>query len=297
MEQKFKLLIFINISLFILLTWIYHSDDDVSEPYKSPDENCKHSNKLNIRNYRLLSKCKHNNDTFIVSLNEVNSNNRMNEKKDIYSNEQIYAELKRKPNRSSSNNMEFSKKGKKNKSCIFETKKYSRMEKKIFKELNYLDFLKNNRTIRNNTYQKIIRKKYGFRITLPILFVLLLCILLILDLFDGCGLIRGLFKLLNIIATKVVSPTTDGVKPLQKMLRPLHEWLKNSSFGSFFKSAPKVARNGASTNIDKHYYITGFFGFLIYFIPIFIIGVTCILGIFYYHKKVKKYEKIKFSKG
>ncbi|SBT00959.1 hypothetical protein PMALA_079140, partial [Plasmodium malariae] len=123
-----------------------------SELYKSQDENYKHSNKLNIRNYRLLSKCKHNKDTFILGLNEVNSNNGMNEKKDIYNNEHIFAKLKRKPNRSSSNNMEFSKKGKKNKSCIFETKKYSRMEKKIFKELNYLDFLKNNRTIRVEYY-------------------------------------------------------------------------------------------------------------------------------------------------
>ncbi|KAI4841030.1 hypothetical protein MKS88_000798 [Plasmodium brasilianum] len=296
MEQKFKLLIFINISLFILLTWIYYFDDDVSELYKSQDEYYKHSNKLNIRNYRLLSICKHNNDTFIVSLNEVNSNSGMNEKKDIYNNEQMFAKLKRKPNRSSSNNMEFSKKGKKNKSCIFETKKYSRMEKKIFKEQDYLDFLKSNRTIRNNTYQKIIRKKYGFRITLPILFVLLLCILLLLDLFEGCGLIRGLFKVLNIIATTVES-TTNSVTPLQKMLRPLHEWLKNSFFGSFFQKSIQVAASGDKPKIVKHYYITGFFGFLIYFIPIFIIGVTCILGIFYYHKKVKKYEKIKFRKG
>ncbi|SBS99391.1 PIR Superfamily Protein, partial [Plasmodium malariae] len=271
-----------------------------SKPYKSPDENCKHSNKLNIRNYRLLSKCKHNKGTFIVGLNEVNSNNRMNEKKDIYNNEQIFAKLKINPNRGSSNNMEFSKKGKKNKSCVFETKKYSRMEKKIFKELSYLDFLKNNRTIRNNTYQKIIRKKYGFRITLPILFVLLLCILLILDLYANCGLIRGLFKILNIIATTattVGSTTTDGVKPLQKFLNPLHQWLKKSPFGSFFKSAAQVADGASKSNIDKHSYITGFFGFLIYFLPIFIIGVTCILGIFYYHKKVKKYEKIKFRKG
>ncbi|KAI4833617.1 fam-l protein [Plasmodium brasilianum] len=270
----------------------------MSKYHKFSEQNHKHGKKLNIGNYRLLAKCKHNKDTFIVGLNEVNSNNGMNEKKDIYNNEQMFAKLKSKPNRSSSNNMEFSKKEKKNKSCIFETKKYSRMEKKIFKELNYLDFLKSNRTIRNNTYQKIIRKKYGFRITLPILFVLLLCILLFLDLFEGCGLIRGLFKVLNIIATTMGLTNTAGVTPLRKFLNPLHQWLKKSFFGSFFKKAIEATRKGAtSTNIDKHYYITGFFGFLIYFIPIFIIGVTYILGIFYYHKKVKKYEKIKFRKG
>ncbi|SBS91578.1 Plasmodium exported protein (Pm-fam-a like), unknown function [Plasmodium malariae] len=234
-------------------------------------------------------------DTCPMKLKEWISNNDMDERKDISNNERKYAEIKKQSNGSLSNNRKDHKKHNKNKSCIFETKKYSRMEKKIFKELDYADFLKNNRTISDKIYKKIIRKKYGFRLSLPIFFVFLLSILLLLDLFVGYGLIRVLFKVLNIIATRVVTENISGVTPFRKFLEPLHRGLKNSFFGSFFKSTVKITQS--SNKIDEHYYITGFFGFLIYFIPIFIIGVTCILGIFYYHKKVKKYEKIKFRKG
>ncbi|KAI4833725.1 uncharacterized protein MKS88_000263 [Plasmodium brasilianum] len=297
MEKKIKLLLFNNIAAFILLTGIYNFSIYISEYHKFSEQNHTYGKKLNIGNYRLLAKCKQNMDICPMKLKEWISNNDMDERKDISNNERKYAEIKKQSNGSLSNNRKDHKKHNKNKSCIFETKKYSRMEKKIFKELDYADFLKNNKTISDKIYKKIMGKKYGFRLSLPIFFVVLLSILLLLDLFVGYGLINGLFYVLNIIAQTVESSAAGGVTPLKKMLRPLHEWLKNSPFGSFFKSASQVAGSAGKPNVDKHYYITGFFGFLIYFIPVFIIGVTCILGIFYYHKKVKKYEKIKFRKG
>ncbi|SBS94553.1 Plasmodium exported protein (Pm-fam-a like), unknown function [Plasmodium malariae] len=222
-------------------------------------------------------------------------NNDMTERKDISNNENIFAQFNRQSNRSLSRNIERHKKVKKNNSRIFETEQYSRFEKNIFKELDYANFLKNNRGISNRIYQNIIRKKYGFRLGLPIFFVLLLSILLLLDLYVGFGLIRGLFKILNIISEPLGYEAKGSVKEVQVMLKPLHDWLKTSPFSSFFECAVN-ATSSSGSSIDKHSYIPGFFGFLIYFIPLFIIGITCILRVFYYHKKVKKYEKIKFKK-
>ncbi|KAI4841151.1 hypothetical protein MKS88_000386 [Plasmodium brasilianum] len=296
MEKKIKLLLFINIATFIPLTWICHFSNENRTFYESLGENYKNDKKLNKKNYRLLAKCKHNKDSCTMGLKEGIPNIDMTKRKDISNNENIFEQLNRQSNRSLSRNMERHKKDKKNNSCIFETEQYSRFEKKIFKELDYANFLKNNRGISNRIYQKIIRKKYGFRFGLPIFFVLLLSILLLLDLYVGFGLIRGLFKILNIISKPLGYADKGNVKAVQVMLQPLHERLKQSHFSSFFEYAVNVTGNSGSSNIDKHSYITGFFGFLIYFIPLFIIGVTCILRVFYYHKKVKKYEKIKFKK-
>ncbi|KAI4838053.1 hypothetical protein MKS88_003476 [Plasmodium brasilianum] len=295
MEKKIMLLLFINIATFIPLTWICHFSNETRTFYGSLGENYINDKKLNTKNYRLLAKCKHNKDSCTMGLKEGIPNNDMKERKDISYNENIFAQLNRQSNRSLSRNIERHKKDKKNNSRIFETEQYSRIEKKIFKELDYSNFLKNNRGISNRIYQKIIRKKYRFRLGLPIFFVFLLSILLLLDLFVGYGLINGLFKVLNIISKPLGYEDYGNVKAVQVMLRPLHEWLKKSPFSSFFECAVNVTSSTDSL-IDKHYYITGFFGFLIYFIPLFIIGVTCILGVFYYHKKVKKYEKIKFKK-
>ncbi|SBT01760.1 Plasmodium exported protein (Pm-fam-a like), unknown function [Plasmodium malariae] len=86
-----------------------------------------------------------------------------------------------------------------NKSCIFETNKYSHLEKKIFKELDYVDFLRNNRAISYKTYKQIICKKYELRIVLPLLLLMLLSVSLLLDLLCSCGLVRGFLKVLKIL--------------------------------------------------------------------------------------------------
>ncbi|SBT87574.1 fam-l protein [Plasmodium malariae] len=295
MEKKFKLLLFINIATFIPLTWICHFSNENRTFYGSLGENYINDKKLNTKNYRLLAKCKHNKDSCTMGLKELILNNDITERKGISYNENIFAQLNRQSNRSLSRNIEKHKKDKKSNSRIFETEQYSRFEKKIFKELDYANFLKNNRGISNRIYQKIIRKKYGFRLSLPIFFVLLLSILLLLDLFVGYGIINVLFYVLKKISTAVVANSASGHTTFGEMLKPLHEWLKNSSFGLFFKGTAEITSR-QSKKVTKDFYITGFFGFLIYFVPIFIIGVTCILGVFYYHKKVKKYEKIKFRK-
>ncbi|KAI4837482.1 fam-l protein [Plasmodium brasilianum] len=167
----------------------------------------------------------------------------------------------------------------KNKSCIFETKKYPRLERKIFKELDYENFLKNNRTISDNIYKKIMCKKWGIRLSLPTTLFLLLSISLILDLFVGYGFVNKLIRLLNFIF------------PDKKWISTWHDWLWTSGLNWM---GVRVLSNVSSNK--KSSIISSVFANLIYLIPLIILGLTVILAVFYYHKKVKNYEKIKLRK-
>ncbi|SBT00537.1 Plasmodium exported protein (Pm-fam-a like), unknown function [Plasmodium malariae] len=240
-----------------------------------------HDSKLNIRNYRSLEKYKQEKDSNNVWLKEEVPNNGICEKKYVSINERVSPGKKKQSNRFSSNNLGGNKQDMKNKSCIFETKQYSRLEKKIFKELDYVDFLKNNRTISNKVYFKTIYKKYVPRFALPLFFLLLFFTYLLAD-FWGLGLIGALCYLLNKI--------TPG------WLKPLHELLKKSALAPFFKSIDKLPKVTSKDKDWDHFYVTGFLGLFLYLIPFIIFGVTLILKVVYYHKKVKKYQKIKFGK-
>ncbi|SBT00333.1 Plasmodium exported protein (Pm-fam-a like), unknown function, partial [Plasmodium malariae] len=249
----------------------------------SLDECYSYCKKYYSRNYRLMAQYNEDKDSVFVCLNEKVPNG-VNYKRDIANNEKLVVEKEKKLNGRFSRNVRCHKKNMKNKSCIFETKKYSRLEKKIFKEIDYTDFMKNSRTISEKTYYKIILKKYGLRLALPYIVILLLSTSLILDI-NGFGLIGVLIKILNTILET-------------EWLKSLHETLKASFLGDFLKSAHKglkpLSRKGKA--VPDHYYVTGFFGIFIYLIPFIVIGVTIILWVIYYHKKVKKYEKIKFMK-
>ncbi|SBT00067.1 Plasmodium exported protein (Pm-fam-a like), unknown function [Plasmodium malariae] len=232
---------------------------------------------------KMLSKYEKDEDSNIAWLKEKMIKNGMNVNKDICYNEMRYLG-KNERSRSSSKSAKENYQVVKNNSCIFETKKYSRCEKKIFKEIDFENFLKNNRTISNKLYNKIIRKKYGLRLFLPLLFLLLLSTSLLLD-FMGLGLIKMLCYIF-----KIIKPGS---------LNYLHNMLKGSSFNMFFKSVakPELTKT-VNTKVIKadHYYVTGFFGIFIYLLPFILFGVTLILKVVYYHKKVKKYQKIKYRK-
>ncbi|SBT01430.1 Plasmodium exported protein (Pm-fam-a like), unknown function [Plasmodium malariae] len=214
--------------------------------------------------------------------------NELHDKKDITNNEKWDEDKKKQSSGSSSMSTRGHKKNEKNKSCIFETKKYSNLEKKIFKELDYVDFLRNNKTISDNIYKKIMRKKCSLRIVLPLLLLLFLLISLILDLSNSFGLVKGLCKILNLYAST-------------NWYSSLHLFLKKSPLNWLFKSGDKLKYkvSDAANNVNfvqDYTYVYQFFDFLIYVIPFIILGVTIILGVIYYHNKVKKYEKIKFRK-
>ncbi|SBT00668.1 Plasmodium exported protein (Pm-fam-a like), unknown function, partial [Plasmodium malariae] len=236
--------------------------------------------KLYMRNYRSLAKYE-DKDSNIAWLKKKMSNNGMYENKDICYNEMMNLGKNQRSNRNSGKSTGENKQVIKNKSCTFETKKYTRAEKKIFKELDFGNFLKNNRTISNKLYNKIMRKKYGLRLSLPLIFLLFLSTSLLLE-FWGLGLVSLLCYILNIIK--------------HGCLRKIHNLLVSSAFKEFFESIDTIKVTVGSTPKDVHFYVTGFFGIFIYLLPFILFGVTLILKVVYYHKKVKKYEKIKFRK-
>ncbi|SBS98809.1 Plasmodium exported protein (Pm-fam-a like), unknown function, partial [Plasmodium malariae] len=148
----------------------------------------------------------------------------MNDKNDISYYEKCILEKKKQSNENLPRNARRYKKNVKNKSCILVTKKCSYLEKKIFKELDYVDFLKNNRTISDKFYKKIIFKKRKLRFFLPLSLLLLLSVSIILDYSSGLGLVKGLFSIVN---------TCYGSKDWQSLLG---DWLKKTSpFNEIFK--------------------------------------------------------------
>ncbi|SBS96629.1 Plasmodium exported protein (Pm-fam-a like), unknown function [Plasmodium malariae] len=274
--------------MFILLTQLYHFNNN--NFYTSLDEKNSFDRKLDVTSYRLLSICKQDKNSSILGLKDEKLYNKVNEKEDISYNEKW---AKTKNNHSfigSSKNERIHKKVTKNKSNIFETRKHSQLEKNIFKELDYIEFLKSNRTISNKLYRKIVFKKYSLRIFAPVTLLLLLLIYIILDKFFSCGLIEALIYILNLCCEP-------------KWFDTLHNILKGSEFSWFFKSINKVKNvlvrvNGSTeTPITDHLYVESFFGYFVYIVPLLTLGLTLTLGVLYYHKKIKKYQKLKFGKS
>ncbi|SBS91660.1 Plasmodium exported protein (Pm-fam-a like), unknown function [Plasmodium malariae] len=238
--------------------------------------------KLDTSVRRLLSKYKQDMYSNIAGKKDDLLYNGENNKKSVCSNEND-KKVRRKSTKGSSLNKAGNHKQDKNyNSCIFESKKYSRFEKKIFKELDYEDFLKKNRTISDKLYKKIILKKYGLQLFLPLLLFSLLSLSLILDLFAKCGLQNMLYEVLII----------SGAQEWMKNLGDKFSKLIPDSWATFLK---QFITSAFGDNTKLHVFCN-FFGTVIYFVPFIIMGVTFISWIIFYHKKVKKYEKIKFRK-
>ncbi|SBS92262.1 Plasmodium exported protein (Pm-fam-a like), unknown function, partial [Plasmodium malariae] len=118
----------------------------------------------------------------------------------------------------------------------------------------------------NNKYSKFVTKKYRS----PLLLFLLLSTLLIVDisLCSSSGE-KGFCELLNLDTT---------LSSWKTILKNHFSWLLIGT---------KTTTNAVLGNL---------FNIVLYVIPFLILGVTLISYVFYYHKKAKKYEKIKFSK-
>ncbi|SBT00053.1 Plasmodium exported protein (Pm-fam-a like), unknown function [Plasmodium malariae] len=269
------------------------------------DINYNHHRELYIRNYRSLANYKQYNHSSITCINDQLPNG-VNNKSDITSKEKYSERKKKYSNGTLPTNARSHRKDTKSKSCIFETKKYSHLEKKIFKELDYADFLKKNRTISDKIYKKIILKKCGLRLALPLLLFLVLAISFILDKFCGYGLTYVLYKVI-LLCSPVIGVSELSGLPYLSHIENISELYKNSNVASpalvhlydILNKPPlnwftKVLVKEGGKNIN--YCVRYFLGFLIYFVPLFILGIILISAVFYYHKKVKKFEKIKFRK-
>ncbi|SBS98895.1 Plasmodium exported protein (Pm-fam-a like), unknown function [Plasmodium malariae] len=271
----------------MFLTWIYHFNNDKSTFNNSLNKNFILDRKLNIRTYRLLAKCTQPKHSSAEELNEKIENIGIHEKGDISNNEKRDKTIKKKSKESLLNNLEILKKSKKNKWWIFETKKYSRLEKKIFKEMDYIDFLKNNRTINDKTYKRIIRKKYRLRFALPVLLILLFITVFVIDFTMGLLCNNGGLWY-HIGLWEYIKSLSSNVKDV---LEHLPSWLR---YCASWNTEHHIT--GQASKCKEFCALNNLFGIVMYFLPFIILGITLIITLIYYHIKVKKYEKIKFRK-
>ncbi|SBT85945.1 fam-l protein [Plasmodium malariae] len=307
MEQQIKSLLFIKIFTFSLLFWMCHFYIYMMAFNKLFDINYNHHRELYIRNYRSLANYKQYNHSSITCINDQLPNG-VNNKSDITSKEKYSERKKKYSNGTLPTNARSHRKDTKSKSCIFETKKYSHLEKKIFKELDYADFLKKNRTISDKIYKKIILKKCGLRLALPLLLFLVLAISFILDKFCGYGLTYVLYKVILLCSpvigveelikipylSHIKNLSTLYTKPASPALVHLYDILNRPPLKWFTKIL--VKKQGSPVRFENHC-VPYFLGFLIYFVPLFILGIILISGVFYYHKKVKNMKKLSSEKG
>ncbi|SBT85843.1 fam-l protein [Plasmodium malariae] len=287
MKQKINFLIFIKIAIFIRSIWICHFFIDINTFNKSLDENYIIIGKLNKISYRLLSKCKQDRDSSIVNLIEKIPNNKVNEKKCISNSAKSFTTKNKPSNGNSLRSLTCQKQDIKNNSYILEKKKCSYIEKKIFKELDFENFLKNNKTISNRMYKKAMRKKYGLRILTPTLLFLLLLILMIVDISLGLSIKKSL--LIALVKWDPLEVLSSGwFLSLFEKVKSL-DWL--------WKSPLWTTSETLTEGMKKNGLLGRLIGIPMYFLPFLILGVTFIFAILYYHQKVKKYENIKFKKS
>ncbi|SBS98983.1 Plasmodium exported protein (Pm-fam-a like), unknown function [Plasmodium malariae] len=247
----------------------------MSHSNKNLGEKCNLQRKLNARNDLLLAKCKLVKDLSVEKFKVEIPNNGVKEKKYI-SNNKKETNGKHKSNCGSSlYNEQYGKNVENNNWCIPKTKKYSYLEKKIFKELDYKDYLRNIKIIEDNKCKKLAHRKFRIRIALLLLFFLVL-ILPILDLSIEKFTDGGLMGLLGLLY-----PTKDAAKSQGSMV--LH------GIDGILIKLLNIEDWGVSKAIRGS---TIFF----YCIPFFIFIVIFILGMIYYYKKVIKYENVKFKK-
>ncbi|SCN11981.1 fam-l protein [Plasmodium malariae] len=263
-----KILPFINIFTYIFFSSIYNFYIDKSTFYKCGNVKIVVDGKLCTRINRYLAKCKQNKDLHVVGLKEEIPNNRIYEKKkDISNNEKEPTGRKEQPAGCSLKNSKVNRSFVKSKSCMFETKKYSHLEKKIFKELDFVDFLRRNKNISDKTYKKTMRKKFSLRLGSPLLLFLLLSTLLIVD--TSLCYQSGGHGFLELSGLKTI------LSSWEETLKEYFSWLLT----------------GTSQSV-----LEPLFRIVLFVIPLLILGFTLTSYVFYYHKKAKKYEKIKFSK-
>ncbi|KAI4833987.1 uncharacterized protein MKS88_000287 [Plasmodium brasilianum] len=89
MEENFKLLIFTKTFMFMLLTWIFHFNDDLGNFYTYFYKNYSFDGKLCTITYRLLAKHKQGKCSNTKWINEVIPNNGKYKQKDTYNSEKI----------------------------------------------------------------------------------------------------------------------------------------------------------------------------------------------------------------
>ncbi|SBT85799.1 fam-m protein [Plasmodium malariae] len=172
MDQKIKMLFFIKISTFILLTWIFHFNSELSTFNKSINKNYKPSKKLDTRSYRILRKYKKENNSNNVFLKKMFVNNGENNEGDISNNEKCRKGKNKQSNRSLLNKAQYYTEIIDYNNGTFDGKHFH-FQKKWIKKKDHDDFLEKNRRICDITLKKIKFRKYRFGVAIFIIFLFL----------------------------------------------------------------------------------------------------------------------------
>ncbi|SBT85628.1 Plasmodium exported protein, unknown function [Plasmodium malariae] len=269
MKQNIEFACFIKIFMFIILIWTCHFYSNMSRFNKILDEKHSSDKKLYKRIDRLLGKCE---KSIFANVGDLELNipyytKRKNEEIFTVDNEKFQKEKKEKLDRSLLYKKKLIKKLMKNKYTMLH-RSYTHYEKKIMNGLNDKAFFKKMLLINDKDYKKLKRKNYGLRLCLLLLLFLLISVIPIVDLSIG-NLLLQLFSLLeNGSSSGISTPTPDSAGE------------SGISWLSYFSQNPSVAYKARSI--------------LIYCVPILILSIILILGIFYFHKKYIKHKKLKF---
>ncbi|SBS93430.1 Plasmodium exported protein (Pm-fam-a like), unknown function [Plasmodium malariae] len=229
--------------------------------------------KLNTRIYRLLGNYKKYIYSYIgdLELNIPYNTKKKNEKLLTIDNDKLDKEKRETLHRCLLYKEKLIKRLMKNK-CTMLHKSYNHYEKKIMNGLDDKYFFKKMILINDMDYKKLKRKKYKLRIFLLLLLFILVLSIPIIDLSLGNfkdigGLLNKLCSLLGYTGNQAEASgsTLDG-------------------FNGFLSSTCKL----------KNFTGIRIFGILMYCLPILIMGILIIRGIFYYYNNVIKHKKIKF---
>ncbi|SBS91838.1 Plasmodium exported protein (Pm-fam-a like), unknown function [Plasmodium malariae] len=154
------LFLFIKISTFILLTWIYDFYSEQSTFNKIIDKNYNLSKKLDTRNYRLLARYKLNSHSYNVCLKKKLEDSEANKQRDLSNNERRIKEKNKQSSRNLLNKAQYYVDVIDYNNGMFDGKHFH-FQKKWIKKKDYDSFLEKKRRICDVALKKIKFKNYG----------------------------------------------------------------------------------------------------------------------------------------
>ncbi|SBT85890.1 Plasmodium exported protein, unknown function [Plasmodium malariae] len=169
MEQKIKSLFFIKTNTFIILTWIFFLYNDMSTFCKFVGEyNIERT--LDIKSYRLVAECSQYKDSRNTYLKGMIHENDENE--NVITNSNICDKIiNKQSSKSSLYKKQFNKGYIRQRMLKYRGKYLTLFERKLFKHLDYIDFIRKNPSITNKSCKKVLLKEYGILMYLPFLLV------------------------------------------------------------------------------------------------------------------------------
>ncbi|SBT88034.1 Plasmodium exported protein, unknown function [Plasmodium malariae] len=277
MEQKIKLLYFIKIFTFIILTWLCLFYSDINTFDKSLYE-CNNLDRiLHTRNYQSLAnygeelrsnfgRSEKGIPYCIKKLNEKSftiNNEKRNKKKGEHSYKNLLI-----------NKGKFNTPMKYNNRIFHRT--CSNFEIKFFNALDKMYSLKKIRMNNDESYRKLKNKKYRLRLSFLLLVFLLVLMIPVLDLsLTYWGSKNGLLGAIGLLSTR--DPTSNSCL-----------------IGGDIKVSGLIA-TWFKLNDTNFVAIETTLSILLYCVPFFILAIILILTVVYYYKNSIKNQKIKFK--